>query len=280
MLKSFEGPFKGHDDFNLHFHSWMSDDNKGTMVVSHGQGEHSGRYDQFAEEQEKYGWNVFAWDMRGHGKSEGKRGCIDDFDDYERDLARFIELVKKKFHDPEKPLILVGHSFGGLITTRNLLLRGDQGAAAVSLSSPAWALFPDPPKWKKALANFASKWMPNVTSYNGIPDEHLTRDKEYVISLQNDPLKHKRVSPIMFKGMFDSSDEIPSQMHKIKVPILVQISDKDPVTDSAVTRELFKKISSTDKKLIEYKDSMHELFNDLNRIQVIKDQNEFLSSVV
>src|SRR5690606_35552325 len=118
MAKRSEGFFKGYDDIELFYQTWASDNPAGTLVITHGIGEHSESYIRLADGLKHTPWEVYAWDLRGHGRSEGKRGVVKSFSEYYRDLHCFLELVKEK--NADRPTVLLGHSLGGLINIRGI----------------------------------------------------------------------------------------------------------------------------------------------------------------
>ena len=118
MANRFEGSIEGYRGIELFTQSWRSEHHKGTLIVTHGMAEHSDCYNEFAQYCNEKGWDVFAWDLRGHGRSEGQRGYVDSFDCFEKDLRKVIEFVKT---EKNGPYVLFGHSLGGLITIKNLI---------------------------------------------------------------------------------------------------------------------------------------------------------------
>ena len=88
---------------------------KAVVVIVHGYAEHSSRYIHVAEHLIRHGYAVYAFDLRGHGRSEGTRAFVRSFDDYLADLACFLTRVNKR--EPGKPIFLLGHSMGGTIVT-------------------------------------------------------------------------------------------------------------------------------------------------------------------
>ena len=82
------------------------------IALVHGYGDHGGRHTWFGEDMAARGYAVYAYDLRGHGQSTGTRGQIERFDDYLDDTAIFLDEVRRR--QPGKPLVLLGHSLGGL----------------------------------------------------------------------------------------------------------------------------------------------------------------------
>ncbi|MCB0413109.1 MAG: lysophospholipase [Bdellovibrionales bacterium] len=279
MTKHFEGHFKGFDKTELFFQSWNNKDNNKAIIVSHGIGEHSGSYEPFARTMVDFGWNVLSFDHRGHGRSDGQRGYVKSFDEFEKDLYQFISLVQKE-HPEYKHLVLFGHSMGGLIASKTIIAYGQQGLMALVLSAPAWGLSLDAPEWKKKAAHYLKKYLPRLTLDNEINNEDLTRDPEFLAGFDKDPLRHNKISPRLYMGMLDSFDQIPHFLPEIKLPVLVQISETDPIINAKIVIENFEKIGSNIKRLKTYKNNKHEIYNDIERDLVFKDLNEFLNELL
>src|ERR1700712_660798 len=95
-MQRFEGHFSGFDDTELFFQTWSKEEPaQGTIIISHGLAEHSECYHPLAKVLAENGWYVIGWDLRGHGRSEGKRGYVKDFGEYQKDLEVFIRLTRK-----------------------------------------------------------------------------------------------------------------------------------------------------------------------------------------
>src|SRR5262245_59323457 len=119
-LQRHEGHFSGQDNTELFFQTWSKDEPaQGTVIITHGLAEHSECYNLLAKTLAENNWYVLAWDMRGHGRSDGKRGFAKDFSYYMNDLESFIRLVRSMKSVPQTPFVLFGHSMGGLVTIQH-----------------------------------------------------------------------------------------------------------------------------------------------------------------
>jgi alpha-beta hydrolase superfamily lysophospholipase len=281
-----EGHFKSNaenfaDDVELFYQVWTTPESLGTLVVTHGISEHSEAYAKTAENLCQLGWTVIAWDLRGHGRSEGKRGHVDDFADYSRDLAKLLRHLKKGGH-LEKPFALVGHSMGGLVTLRFLMdesFDAPKPGAAI-LSSPLLGVALAVPPVKDFAARMMNRVWPSITLYNEIKTEDLVRDAEWLKSYEKDPLRHDKISPALYLGMFDVIEEVKRSGSKIQIPILVQAAGQERIVSLQGIKDFFPDIGSKNKKLIVYDDSYHEIYNDLDRETVFKDLDRFAASAL
>jgi len=115
QFKVSEGRFKGIKNADLYFQHWDNPRARGTLIITHGHGEHSDSYLRVVNALKDDTWSIYAWDMRGHGKSEGARGFAASFDDYCDD---YVEFLKKVLAEPEVkkgPVVLLAHSMGPLV---------------------------------------------------------------------------------------------------------------------------------------------------------------------
>jgi lysophospholipase len=275
MREQFESLFKAHNNNEIFYHIWNTKDSKGTLLVTHGIAEHSECYSDFAKDLNKYGYNVIAYDLRGHGRSEGSRGVVEDFDDYCQDLKLFFQHCREHFKK-EKPLFLFGHSMGGLITTKTCLLHDLEDFDGVILSSPCFGLKIEVPVWKEKLAKFGSNWLPNLTLWNEIEYEDLTRDIEKAKKYGSDPLRHDKISPRLFLGMLEGIQFIKEHESEFKWPLLIQLAGQDKICDSNAGIRFHENCSSKIKKIHIYDESLHEIYNDLDRELAIRDLVKFL----
>lgn len=276
MFERLEGTFWGYQDAELFYQVWLPSTSVGTLIVTHGIAEHSDCYQKFAEEVVQANWNVVVWDLRGHGRSEGKRGYVNNFQDFSYDLESLIRFVKAQEFSRQKPILLFGHSMGGLITLKTMINHSPTGITALALSSPALGLSLAVPALKKTAANILSNWLPKVTLYNEIDFGLLVRDDKLVREYKADPLRHDKISPRLFLGMVEGFQEIKNAAKDIHLPIIIQLAGKEKVVSTPESENFFNNITSKKKELYIYADSYHEIFNDLDRKLAFKDLLNFL----
>jgi alpha-beta hydrolase superfamily lysophospholipase len=264
----------------LFYQSWTTAQGSGTLVVTHGIGEHSENYSKTAENLAGLGWNVIAWDLRGHGRSEGKRGHVDRFTDYADDLGALL-LHLEKSGTLNQPFALVGHSMGGLVTLDHLLRKsaGTPEARAVCLSSPLLGISVKVPPAKDFAARMMFRVWPSLTLFNEINHEDLTRDPEHRLTYAKDILRHEKISPSLYLGMFETMAAVNASGPRIRTPILIQAAGDERIVSLPAIKDFFPTIASPVKKLLVYEESYHEIFNDLDREKTFKDLNEFLITV-
>jgi alpha-beta hydrolase superfamily lysophospholipase len=273
-MKRTEGYFRGHREYELFYQAWTPSKVLGTLVVTHGLGEHSECYNRLAQGLSENNWQIFVWDLRGHGRSEGKRGVVNSFSDYTSDLSHFIETLKSQ--KVKTPIVLLGHSMGGLINLRALAEHGSLGLKAAALSSPLLGLTLMVPELKKKAAQVLAKYAPTFTLFNEIPFSDLTRDRKVIEEYTRDSLRHDRTSALLYLQILETADYVLSHAKKIDLPILLQQAGDDRVVSREASHQLFERLGSTDKDIIVYEGFKHEIFNELDRGRVFQDLAKWL----
>jgi alpha-beta hydrolase superfamily lysophospholipase len=214
--------------------------------------------------------------MYGHGKSQGKRGTVPDFEVFVEDQAAFLELSKQ--HNPSKgPVFTLGHSLGALVLTKCLLMNKNISPTAVVLSAPFFGLGLKVPLIKDLAALALGKIFPSVTLGNEIPDSSLTRDPEVLEEYSKDMFRHHRISPTVYLGSLAAHRYVQTRASEFRHNLLMQIPEIDPVVSSAESIRFFENSGSENKTLKVYPDRKHEIYNDLERELVFKDLRNFLS---
>lgn len=276
MTTRTEGSFEGHDGAELFYQTWMTPEARGTLVLTHGINEHSEAYDRFfAKHMAPRGYNIIGWDLRGHGRSHGKRGYVEHFQDYVDDLDAFIRFLERG-GKLALPYSLVAHSMGGLITLKYLIDHGARGASSLCLSAPLLGVALAVPPLKDFAARVLFRMAPTVTLYNEIRYEDLTRDPEMLASYKKDPLRHEKISPTLYLGMMEMIAVVKAQGAKIELPTLMQLAGREKIVSRPEAEAFFNTLSSQKKRLIVYDESYHEIFNDLDRERVFADLDTFL----
>jgi alpha-beta hydrolase superfamily lysophospholipase len=280
MYKRSEGFFKGYDSARLFFQIWENPQAKGTIIINHGQGEHSDCYQRLVDFFKNDAWTFYAWDMRGHGRSDGKRGYVANFDEYGRDYSIFVEKVLSDEKRPQGPVLLLSHSMGGLVQLKTLLQKPAWLAqvAGQICSAPLLGLALPVPAFKSKGAAFLNQLMPTITMYNEIRNDMLTRDLDVVREFEQDSLRHNRISPGAFLGFLDSFQTVIPRAAEITLPTLFVLPEKDPVVSTPASRAFFENLGSSHKEIYIYPDARHEMFNDIHRLTVYQDVKKFTDS--
>lgn len=279
MSQRYEGFIEGHQGLEIFYQGWRCAEPKGTLLITHGLAEHSECYDELARDLNISKWHVVGYDLRGHGRSEGQRGFVNDFKNFERDLSIVIDFVAANIHLNKGPLVVFGHSLGGLITTKTILNYDFPLVSGLALSSPAMGLSVTVPAWKHSASEWAHRVFPRLTMFNEIYMDQLIQDPRKQDAYKKDPLRHDKISPSLYLGMRAGFEDVYNRASEIKLPMILQIPRKDPVVSSDASIRFYDRVSSSKKTLRIYENSRHEVFNDLERLNAVEDLRSFLNAI-
>ena len=253
------------DGVPLHVRTWMPEgDQKGTLVIVHGLGEHGGRYDAFARAFGEAGWAVIAADHRGHGRSGGLRGHVDGFDQYVTDRGGGSAAGRARRGDA--PVALWGHSMGALITLLATLDRKDLDLTSIIVSNPLIEVAVKAPKIKLAAGRILSRVLPRLRLSNEIPPEDISRDAAVVRDYEQDPLVHGLISTRWFTSMEAAREPMAGRASELVLPALAIISSGDRMCAPAAGTAFAK--AAPGAELLTFEGAFHEPHNDLCRDEV------------
>ncbi|GAA4550903.1 lysophospholipase [Pseudonocardia xishanensis] len=257
----------------LFWQAWLPAEPRGVVLLSHGLGEHSGRYAHVAEALVADGWAVYALDHAGHGHSGGRRvdgGIANWVPDL--DLLRLHAAARH----PGLPLFLVGHSMGGLIALAYAEAH-PEALAGLVLSAPA--LSKEAVHARLVPALLALGRIAPTLRLAGIDAADISKDPEVVAAFHADPLTWKGYPTLRLgAGMFGIMDEVVARSRELTLPVLLQHGDADRITTVEVTRGLARTIGSADLTVEIYEGLWHEIYNEPEREGPITDLREWLAA--
>ncbi|MDQ4118681.1 MAG: lysophospholipase [Actinomycetota bacterium] len=269
-----EGRLTGVDGVDLFWQGWLPDTAPtGVLLVSHGIGEHSGRYRSVVDELVPDGWAVYGLDHRGHGRSGGTRVHARRYQDLIDDLETFRRAVVARH--PGLPVYLLGHSLGGQIALAYTVAH-ERELAGLVLSAPALASDAVPQALVPVLSVVA-RFLPTVRPV-GIDDSKISSDPAVVADYREDPLVHHG-KPTLALGaaIYEQMDELPGRVGDLRLPILVQHGTADALTDPAGTRTLEDASGSPDTTVRWYDGLWHEIYHEPRRAEPLADLREWLA---
>jgi alpha-beta hydrolase superfamily lysophospholipase len=244
--------------------AWINPEADHVVLLSHGYGEHVGRYDHVAERMLANGAMVVGPDHLGHGRSDGERALIEEGEDLTNDLHRVAELVRGKH--PELPLVLVGHSMGGLVATRFAQRFGEELTALV-ISGPVIGGNPG----FQALLDLDP--IPEIP----IDPEVLSRDPAVGEAYAADPLVyHGPFHRATLVSLLGGVEAVAAGGSLGDLPTLWIHGTEDALAPLEVTREAVEGIRGSRFEERIYEGARHEAFNETNKDEVLDDVARFI----
>ena len=257
-MKHSEYTWKSKTGLTVYGQSWLVDEPKAVVGLVHGMGEHSGRYNYMVDALTAANISVVSYDQIGHGKTEGKRGHVPNYDMLlgcsGELMSKVVELV------PAKPVFLFGHSMGGNVVLNYLLQRKPKISGAI-VSAPWLKLAFDPPALQVKLGRFVSGILPGLVQSTKLDVTAISRDPKEVKRYQDDSLVHDKISTAFFTGVYDSGVWALEHASELQTPVLLYHGTGDQLTSHNASKEFAEKAGSnvTFKSLDGY---YHESHNE------------------
>ena len=238
---------------------------KAVINILHGLGEHSGRYAHVAKTFNQAGYSVIASDLRGHGKTEGKRGHAPSFEAFMKDIDVLLEESSRLY--PHLPQFLWGHSLGGVLVPNYVLLRKPQLEGVVITAPPFYSPVTNQ-KVKVMMAKIAGALMPEVSMASGLKAEWISRDPEVVSRYVNDPLVHGVATLAMAKYTLEALPWAFKLAHEWALPMLIMHGEADKLSFVSGSKELASKIPGNCTLKI-WPGLWHEIHNEPEKDEVL-----------
>ena len=238
----------------------------------HGHGEHSGRYERFAEGMAAHGMATYAVDLRGHGESPGARGHIDSWSQFVDDFAAFVAHVERQAGGEVVPL---GHSVGGVVMLSTVRDGKLPNARRFIVSSPALKVKAEVPAWKTSLAGVTSTLLPRLSMSTDLDPKAVSRIPEIVEAYRDDPLVHSQMSSRFYAEWQRAAQDNLEHARDINLPFLILAGTADPLIDPAGSEELHR-CAPEMSTLRMLEGRYHEPFNDLGSDEVFATIAEWL----
>jgi alpha-beta hydrolase superfamily lysophospholipase len=269
-----EGTIESADGTKLSYRAWPRSGAEVSFAVVHGLGDHARRYERFALGMARHGYATFAVDLRGHGKSAGRRGHVDRWSQWIEDAAAFVAHVESIAGGEVVP---VGHSLGGAVMLSTMLDKKLPNTRRFIVSSPALQLKAPVPGWKLTLAKVSSMIVPKLTLDNEVDAKTLSRIPDVVDAYRTDPLVHNKISSRLYAEWVAACGRIFEHAGEIKIPFLILAGTDDRLIDPEGSRELHRLTPSASRlRLLEGR--YHEPFNDLDNEEVFAVIADWLSA--
>jgi alpha-beta hydrolase superfamily lysophospholipase len=264
-----QGFFEGFDGLPLFYQRWFPETLpvQGILIVVHGLGGHSDLFKHGVRCLVPQGYGVYALDLRGHGRSPGQRGYIQHWQAFREDLRTFLQFIHSK--ETAENYFLWGHSMGGTISL-DYALHYPELLQGLILSAPALGHI-GVPAWKLAVGQILSQVWPRFKLKVGIDRSLSSRDLTVLADYAADPLRHEYGTARLSAEFFKTVDWINQNIDQLKIPLLLLQGDADSITSPQSSQSLFRRLQSVDKTYRHYPHSYHDLYADLNYMEVISD---------
>jgi lysophospholipase len=245
-----------------------------SLVIVHGYGDHSGRHQHVMRWMARHGVACHALDLRGQGRSTGRPGYVDRWEDYLDDLSAI--LGQADIVATGRPFIL-GHSHGGLIVAA-AVERGLVDARGCVLTSPYFGPRFKVPRHKPLLARLFNPIVPWLRVSSGLGEEMLTTDPVMRAAGREDPLSRRFATPRWYLGSLKAQERVLADAERFTPPLLLLFGGEDGIADEQTARKFFDSAGSHDKKITIYPGLLHEILRETIREEIFGDILEWMKT--
>jgi len=274
-MKNTENSFNGINDTKIYYQTWTPDAPKGLVIITHGYGEHSGRYMNVVNTLVPEEYTIWALDHRGHGKSEGLRCYVNRFSDYIEDVAIFEKIVRDAH--PDLPVHVIGHSMGSLIANHYVSSRKSQDYKSLTLSGTGAAPGPAINAATKLISKILSVLLPKLSIPSGLDPNFISYDTNVVADYINDPLVENKITTRLGSELMASLPTMIPAASKLKIPTMMQIGAEDESFHPDSWDALFEAIAVEDKEFKKYEGCRHEVYNEVKKEIPLGDLKDWIN---
>jgi alpha-beta hydrolase superfamily lysophospholipase len=256
---------------------WETDSPRAAIVLVHGLGAHSARWEKMASFLQGRGVSVYAPELQGFGLTASLKGHIDSFNIYYGQIGRIYDIVSHKC--PGVPVFIAGESLGGLIAFLVVLksIRAFSGLIAIA---PAFRQVLRLSPMFYAAVFFCLLIKPKKQFVMPFSLSMCTRDSEYCALMEKDPREHRLASARLLFETEICGRIASARAFEMTLPVLFMLPGKDLLVYSETSRNIFEKIASPQKKLIEYPQMYHALSIDIGKEKVFEDILDWMNKLI
>jgi len=261
--------------FGQSWHPAAGEKPRAVLIIVHGLGEHSGRYERWADLFVQQGLAVLSQDITGNGRSEGKQGHIRNYQKLIEQIDLLISRSQELF--PDIPAILYGHSWGGNLVA-NYAMSKDPAVQAVIISSPWLRLAFNIPWYLKLISNTLTPILPSLVITNNVKSGNRCHDPVINEEAKKDPLIHRQISLRMFQIIRDQGLYAMKNVYKINRPFLIMHGNGDTITSHSASEEMARNTSPLTTLKI-WDDLYHELHSEYEYQEIFSYVMEWLKQM-
>lgn len=259
-----EHSFEGFASLKLRGLFWDAEKPAAALLIVHGIGEHGERYTRMAAHMNEFDISVMAYDLRGHGRSEGARGVVLDWAEYREDAGAAAAILADRY--PALPLFILGHSLGGTIALDYILETGRSPQGAI-ISAPALGK-PGISPVLVAIAGMLSAVTPRIAFSTGLDSDAISRIPDECRRYREDPLVHDTACVRLSTELKAAQRRIFASAQAMRAPLLLTYGAADRIAPREPIAEFYRSAGSADKELRIFEGAFHEIHNDLVRDEV------------
>ncbi|ARV59971.1 lysophospholipase [Nostocales cyanobacterium HT-58-2] len=268
-----EGTFIGAGGLNLYYQSWLPQTQvRAIIAIVHGLGAHSGLFNNAVQHLIPQGYAIYAFDLRGHGRSPGQRGHINAWAEFREDLHTFLMRIQER--TTGCACFVWGHSLGAVIAL-DYALHFPESVQGLILTAPALGKV-KVPAFKIALGRMFSRVWPRFSLKVGIKRVASSRDPIVLAAHVQDPLRHEYGSARLATEFFAAQKWVQTHATDLQVPLLILHGSADSVTPPEGSLAFFEQVTFPDKERYVYQGDYHDLDLDINYQDVFADLENWL----
>jgi alpha-beta hydrolase superfamily lysophospholipase len=268
------GTFAGFGGLDLFYQAWRPAQRRAVLINLHGLGDHSGLYPNLAAHFPPREIALYAYDMRGNGRSPGQRAFVRNWLEFLEDLDAFLIQIRQ--WEPNLPLFLLGNSLGGLIVLDYAMQRPAELRGVIAAAPPLGRLGVSP--ILMALGRAMSRIVPRFSLRVGMDLTGLARDPAVVEAVLADPYFHRRGTARLSTEVTAAISRVQAGASSLSLPVLILHGSADRMVPPDGSREFIAKVCYPDRELMEYPGTYHGLFVDLNAHDVLDDLERWIEA--
>ena len=267
--------FDTFDGNKIFYRVWNFEKNKKTLIIIHRGHEHSERLNELAQDEKFLKYNIFAYDLRGHGYTEVKSSP--NSMDYVRDLNSFVKHIKSEYQIKEEDIFIIANSIGGVILSA-YVHDFAPNIAGIALLAPAFEIKLYIP-FAKQLITLLTKINKNAKVMSYVKAKVLTHDVEEQNKYNSDKLINKEINARLLIDLANMGKRLVEDSMAIELPTIVFSAKKDYVVKNSAQKKFFLNLSSKKREFIELENFYHGIIFEKERQKVYKMLDDFIQDV-